>query len=79
MDYPSELCSANPKHPKMKKITIAKGDGIGPEIMDATLKIILTAGAELEIEEVEVEEVVVDEVEVHKAEADAAESESDEV
>ncbi len=58
MDYPSELCSANPKHPKMKKITIAKGDGIGPEIMDATLKIILTAGAELEIEEVEVGEKI---------------------
>ena len=37
----------------MKKITIAKGDGIGPEIMDATLEIILSAGAKIEIEEIE--------------------------
>ena len=38
----------------MIKITVAKGDGIGPEIMDATLKIIMAAGAEIEIEEIEV-------------------------
>jgi isocitrate dehydrogenase len=42
----------------MTKITIAKGDGIGPEIMDATLEIILAAGAEIEIEEIEVGEKV---------------------
>jgi len=42
----------------MTKITVAKGDGIGPEIMDATLKIILAAGAELEIEEITVGESV---------------------
>ena len=36
----------------MKKITVAKGDGIGPEIMDATLEIIMAAGAKIEIEEV---------------------------
>ena len=42
----------------MKKITIAKGDGIGPEIMDATLDIILAAGAKIEIEEIEVGEKV---------------------
>lgn len=42
----------------MRKITIAKGDGIGPEIMDATLKIILAAGAKIEIEEIEVGEKV---------------------
>ncbi len=42
----------------MKKITIAKGDGIGPEIMDATLDIILSAGAKIEIEEIEVGEKV---------------------
>lgn len=35
------------------KITIAKGDGIGPEIMDATLEIIADAGAKLAIEEIE--------------------------
>lgn len=42
----------------MKKITVAKGDGIGPEIMDATLSIIMTAGARIEIEEIEVGEQV---------------------
>lgn len=42
----------------MKKITIAKGDGIGPEIMDATLEIILAAGAQIEIEEIQVGEKV---------------------
>ncbi|MFT5713509.1 MAG: isocitrate dehydrogenase [Flavobacterium sp.] len=42
----------------MTKITVAKGDGIGPEIMDATLKIILAAGAKIEIEEIEVGEKV---------------------
>ncbi|MDP2039811.1 isocitrate/isopropylmalate family dehydrogenase, partial [Algoriphagus sp.] len=42
----------------MKKITIAKGDGIGPEIMDATLEIILAAGANIAIEEIEVGEKV---------------------
>ncbi|MFP9119224.1 NADP-dependent isocitrate dehydrogenase [Flavobacterium sp. RNTU_13] len=42
----------------MKTITVAKGDGIGPEIMDATLKIILAAGAQIKIEEIEVGEKV---------------------
>ena len=34
----------------MTKITIAKGDGIGPEIMDATLKILFAAGAKIEVD-----------------------------
>jgi isocitrate dehydrogenase len=42
----------------MTKITVAKGDGIGPEIMDATLEIILAADAKIEIEEIEVGEKV---------------------
>lgn len=42
----------------MTKITIAKGDGIGPEIMDATLDIIIAAGAQIEIDEIEVGEKV---------------------
>jgi len=42
----------------MTKITVAKGDGIGPEIMDATLDIILAAGAQIEIEEIKVGEKV---------------------
>ncbi len=40
----------------MHRITIAKGDGIGPEIMDATLKILKAAGAQLEVDEIEVGE-----------------------
>jgi isocitrate dehydrogenase len=36
----------------MTKLTVAKGDGIGPEIMDATLKILQAAGAQLDIEEI---------------------------
>lgn len=43
---------------KMTKITVAKGDGIGPEIMDATLEIILAAGAKIEIDKIEVGEKV---------------------
>jgi len=40
----------------MTRITVAEGDGIGPEIMDATLKIIMAAGAKIEIDEIEVGE-----------------------
>src|SRR5512142_3331475 len=39
-------------------ITVAHGDGIGPEIMDATLKIITSAGARIDIETIEVGEKV---------------------
>lgn len=39
-------------------ITIARGDGIGPEIMDATLKILEAAGAQLEYQEIEIGEAV---------------------
>jgi isocitrate dehydrogenase len=42
----------------MTRITVAKGDGIGPEIMDATIEILLAAGAKIEIEEIEVGEKV---------------------
>lgn len=42
----------------MTRITVAKGDGIGPEIMDATLTILQAAGAQLEIDEIEVGEIV---------------------
>ncbi len=42
----------------MQRITIAKGDGIGPEIMDATLSIIKAAGALIEYDEIEVGEKV---------------------
>jgi len=49
---------ANLTTTQMTKITVAKGDGIGPEIMDATLEVILAAGAKLEIDEIEVGEKV---------------------
>jgi isocitrate dehydrogenase len=39
-------------------ITVAYGDGIGPEIMEATLSIIQAAGAKLDIEVVEIGEKV---------------------
>lgn len=39
-------------------ITVAHGDGIGPEIMKATLKVLEAAGAQLEIETIEIGEKV---------------------
>lgn len=39
-------------------ITVAHGDGIGPEIMKATLRILEAAGAELDIETIEIGEQV---------------------
>lgn len=42
----------------MTTITVAKGDGIGPEIMDATLEVLKAAGAALHYEEIEVGEKV---------------------
>lgn len=42
----------------LQRITIAKGDGIGPEIMEATVRIIMAAGARIEIDEIQVGEKV---------------------
>jgi isocitrate dehydrogenase len=39
-------------------ITVAHGDGIGPEIMDATLRILEGAGADIAIEEIAIGEAV---------------------
>jgi len=39
-------------------ITVARGDGIGPEIMDATLRILEEGGANLAIEEIEIGKAV---------------------
>ncbi|MBP7075026.1 MAG: NADP-dependent isocitrate dehydrogenase [Rhabdochlamydiaceae bacterium] len=39
-------------------ITVARGDGIGPEIMQATLHVLKESGAQLEIHEVEIGEKV---------------------
>ncbi|MFZ0565075.1 MAG: NADP-dependent isocitrate dehydrogenase [Chlamydiales bacterium] len=43
---------------KKYPITVAYGDGIGPEIMEATLHVLKEAGADLEIEKVEIGEKV---------------------
>ncbi|MFK7782099.1 NADP-dependent isocitrate dehydrogenase [Psychroserpens sp.] len=40
----------------MITVTLAKGDGIGPEIMDATLSVLNAAGADINFEEIEVGE-----------------------
>ena len=42
----------------MKKVTFAKGDGIGPEIMDATIRILNAAEARIDWEEIKVGEGV---------------------
>ena len=39
-------------------ITVARGDGIGPEIMDATLRILDAAGASLDIDEISIGEAM---------------------
>src|SRR5437868_2624391 len=44
--------------PTKTPITVAHGDGIGPEIMNATLQILEAAGAELDIETIEIGEKV---------------------
>ena len=47
-----------PFMPTKTPITVAHGDGIGPEIMNATLQILEAAGAALEIETIEIGEKV---------------------
>lgn len=42
----------------MKKVTIAKGDGIGPEIMEAVLKIIKNSKVPIDFEEIQIGEKV---------------------
>ncbi len=44
--------------PEKKKITVAYGDGIGPEIMEASLRILDAAGAHIEKEVIEIGEKV---------------------
>ncbi len=50
--------AATPQTAKKTPITVAYGDGIGPEIMDATVRIMQAAGARLEIERIEIGESV---------------------
>lgn len=51
-----QICAI--KKMNMTKITVARGDGIGPEIMEVTLEILFAAGAKLQIDEIEVGEKV---------------------
>ena len=44
--------------PAKQKVTVAYGDGIGPEIMQATLDILIAAGAQIETEVIEIGEKV---------------------
>lgn len=39
---------------QITKVTFARGDGIGPEIMDATLQILQAADAKLELDEIQI-------------------------
>ncbi len=51
--------TSNPAETAKKvPVTVAYGDGIGPEIMDATLRIIEAAGAQLDLERIEIGEAV---------------------
>ena len=43
---------------KIQKITVANGDGIGPEIMEATLRILEKSGARLDVEKIDIGEKV---------------------
>ena len=56
----TQLQPAEKKNTNVKKtpITVAYGDGIGPEIMVATLRILEAAGAQLDIEVIEIGERV---------------------
>ncbi len=55
-------------------ITVAYGDGIGPEIMAATLKILAAAGARIQAEVIEIGEAVYRRGQTNGIEADAWES-----
>jgi len=53
MTEDAPLATAAPGHAPAP-ITVARGDGIGPEIMQASLDILAAAGAALDIEEIEI-------------------------
>ena len=58
MSPQSTPITATTPTPTPTPITVARGDGIGPEIMEATLRILDAAGARLAIEEIEIGEAV---------------------
>ncbi|MFN5901491.1 MAG: isocitrate/isopropylmalate family dehydrogenase, partial [Novosphingobium sp.] len=54
----SHPISAQPAEPAVATIAVAHGDGIGPEIMDATLRVLEAAGARLHCLPLELGEAV---------------------
>ena len=54
--YPPLAADDEHTTPPAAAITVARGDGIGPEIMDATLRVLDAAGARLEVEEIQIGE-----------------------
>ncbi len=55
---PDDILMNQPQMSQKTAITVAHGDGIGPEIMEASLHIIQSAGAALDIEKIEIGEKV---------------------
>lgn len=55
MTKPADAATA---YPTPTPVTFARGDGIGPEIMDATLRMLDAAGAKLALEEIRIGESV---------------------
>lgn len=55
---PVTFAESHKTHSKGVPITVARGDGIGPEIMDATLFLLEQAGAKLQIDQIEIGEAV---------------------
>jgi isocitrate dehydrogenase len=55
---PTIDAASNPATSTLTPVTVAYGDGIGPEIMDATLRIINAAGARIQPEVIEIGEKV---------------------
>ncbi|MEM7658897.1 MAG: NADP-dependent isocitrate dehydrogenase [Bacteroidota bacterium] len=58
MNQSSPSLHSSSTTPLAPTITVAYGDGIGPEIMDATLKVLAASGANLKVEEIQVGEQV---------------------
>ena len=59
LDKPAPGASPAPAHARKRvPVTVARGDGIGPEIMDAALAVLGAAGAAIDVEEIEIGEKV---------------------
>lgn len=54
--WASKIAATPPANALQVPITVAHGDGIGPEIMDSTLRILDAAGAGLDIDTIDIGE-----------------------